>query len=303
METIGIDIGGTAIKAGFVAKDGLIVARCQFPVEPNLEVDALVARLAALCRDLENGAGRQAAAIGISTPGFTDPAAGILVDGGGNVPALRLASLPAALSSQLARFVTIENDGVAAALGELRFGHGARYDRFVIVTLGTGVGGAVVLDRNIIRGKRGEPPEIGAIVLSDDIGDNGGLGTFEYHASASAFLRAYRQAGGGEKGLSVAELFERMHEDPATAAIDRVSRRIAQALGTLVNALNLEDCLIGGGIAAAGAPLIYAIRKHLPDFTWPYLLRQVTVATAATGNDAGLLGAAWLANDRLRRSH
>jgi len=77
-----------------------------------------------------------------------------------------------------------------------------------------------------------------------------------------------------------------------------VCRRIAQAVGTLINALNLEACILGGGIAQAGAPLLEAVRRHVADFTWPFLLARAHVDLARTGEDAGVLGAAWHALDR-----
>jgi glucokinase len=81
----------------------------------------------------------------------------------------------------------------------------------------------------------------------------------------------------------------------AGRAIEETCRRIAQGLGTLINILNLQACLIGGGIAQAGGPLLDPIRRNLPEFTWPYLLSRARVELAATGADAGILGAAALA--------
>jgi len=95
-------------------------------------------------------------------------------------------------------------------------------------------------------------------------------------------------------------LFAHAEEEVAAAvAVDRTARRIALALGSLVNALVLDACVIGGGIAAAGEALIGRIRTHLPDFTWPLLLDRVQVVMATRGNDAGFIGAAALAADAL----
>ena len=85
------------------------------------------------------------------------------------------------------------------------------------------------------------------------------------------------------------------------AAVDRTGRYIAQAFGVMINLLNLEACILGGGISAAGEPLAEAVRKHLPSFTWPNLLKKARVLLAELGNDAGIVGAAAMAIQRMRR--
>ena len=295
---IGIDIGGTAIKSGMVAADGRILARGGFPFDREMDFDALLRALVRTCRDLERKAGGCAGGVGIAIPGFADPEDGTVIDGAGNVPVLRGRRLPSELAARIGIPVFIQNDGVAATVGEQQFGAGRHFRRFVLVTIGTGIGGAVAIDGRIVAGSRGEPPELGAMVLdaAGPLNAAGLPGTFEHYACASAFLAAYRQCGGKTEGLGVADLFARAGVDgSAAAAIDAVCRRIAQALGGLVNALNLEACLIGGGVAAAGRPLVDGVNAHLADFTWPLLCRNVRVVPAETGNDAGLLGAAWLA--------
>jgi glucokinase len=116
--------------------------------------------------------------------------------------------------------------------------------------------------------------------------------TLEDFASARGFAAAYRHAG-GDGTLSPADIFAQAGQGQGVAAvaIDAVGRRIAQGLGMLINALNLEVCLIGGGIAEAGEPLLRCIRGQLPHFTWPFLLARARVARAQTGQDAGILGA------------
>jgi glucokinase len=226
----------------------------------------------------------------VAAPGHAQGGDGLMVDGTANVPLLRHRSLAAALRDRIGLPVTTTNDGVAAALGELHHGAGRGLERFVVVTFGTGVGGGVVVGGRVIVGSEGEPPEIGAMVLDAAAG---GPRTLEDFACAAGFADAYRRAG-GEPGLHPEEIFAAAAAgDPAASgAIDETSRRIAQAFGTLVNTLNLQACLVGGGIAEAGEALLAPVRRHLPDFTWPYLLARTRVERAATGADAGILGAA-----------
>lgn len=294
---IGIDIGGTAVKLG-VVMEGRVLARETWPFDRAQSLSALSAALARSCMALEAQTGRRAVAIGVSTPGFTDARSGLLIDGGGNVPALRDGSLRDLLAQELGRRVWVENDGTAAALAELRHGAGRDFRRFALVTIGTGIGGGIVIDGRVVTGNRGEPAELGAMVL-DPAGPKNRLGmpgTFEHYAAIGAFHAAYAERGGASP--DVATLFARAgQDDAAAAAIEAVCERLAQGLGLLVNAFNLEACLIGGGVSAAGMPLLERVRAHLPRFTWPMLLRQTQVLAAALGNDAGLIGAALVATE------
>lgn len=294
---IGIDIGGTAIKLGLVEADGGVRARRQLPFDRDLSFDRLVDRIA---RESERvAAGARPAALGISTPGYADRRDGTLIDGTANVPALTGRSLPRALGGRLGLPAAIENDGTAATLAELRFGAGRPFRRFALVAIGTGIGGGIAIDGRVVTGNAGEPPEIGAMVL-DAGGErnySGLPGTFEHLCAADGFLAAHRRAAPDDPAPSVAALFART-DAPARQAIDRTARRIAQALGTMINLLNLEACLLGGGVSEAGTDLLDAVRRHLPDFTWPLLLARARLLPAALGNDAGLVGAAALALER-----
>ena len=295
---LGIDIGGSAIKIGLVSEDGAVVGRDLLPVDRSLAFEPLMDRIAAQCRALERKASRQATAIGVATPGHVDPESGILVDGAVNIPQLMNKPLRHAITQRLARPVAVENDGTAATLGEMRYGAGRGLKRFALVVFGTGVGGGIAIDGKVIGGAKGEPPELGAIVLDPGAGSAGKpAGTFEHLAASSGFLRAYSRFGGDLEGMTAERLFERADQNDGTAlrAIDYTARFIAQAFGMLINALNLEACIIGGGLASAGDRLAGPIRRHLPDFTWPLLLAGSSVRLAETGNDAGVLGAAALA--------
>ena len=289
---LGIDIGGTAIKAGAVGADGRILARQQIAFDRNLSFDALVASLSALAEALQKEAGEDASAIGVCLPGFVDRLTGMLIDGGANVSALREKPLAQHLSASSGLPVHVENDGVAATVGEACFGAGRGLRRFTLLTIGTGIGGAVFIDGSVVTGSRGEPPEIGAVMLREE---DGTQANFEKLACASAFLERYRRHSGREIG-SLPELFEALpHDEAAARTVDEIGQTIALVLAPLVNALNLEACIVGGGVAAAGEALLQPIRAHLPSLTWPMLARNNQVLQAACGNDAGLLGVARLA--------
>jgi glucokinase len=287
---VGIDVGGTTIKMGLVDRDGCVLARRRIAYASMPTFEAMADALAAEAAAMAHEAGRPAGCIGVAAPGHAQGGDGLMVDGTANVPLLRSRSLAAALRERSGLPVATTNDGIAAALGELHHGAGRGLERFVVVTFGTGVGGGVVVDGRVIVGTEGEPPEIGAMVLHAAAD---GPRTLEDFACAAGFSNACRRAG-GERGLRPEEIFAAASAgDPAASrAIDETCRRIAQAFGTLINALNLQACLVGGGIAAAGEALLAPVRRHLPEFTWPYLLARTRVERAATGADAGILGAA-----------
>lgn len=285
---VGIDIGGTTIKLG-LTRAGQVLVRRRIPYAQLNSFDDIAEQIIRSVRAMEAEGGFNAEALGIAAPGHARPEDGQMVDGTANVPLLRDRSLAVALRDRTGLPTATVNDGSAATLGELHFGAGRHTSRFALLTLGTGVGGGIVIDGRLVRGDGGIPPELGAMVLDDA---PAGPRTLEDFASAGGFAAAYRRAG-GDSTLSPVDIFLKAAggEDVAAATIDAVSRRIAQSLGTLINALNLEACLIGGGIAQAGEPLLHCIRAQLPRFTWPFLLTRVRIACAQTGQDAGILGA------------
>ena len=298
--TIGIDIGGTSIKAGLVDAAGRILARRQFAYGIHESYDALIEALTGMIAELQNEGGGTAAAIGIAAPGHARLRDGVMVDGTANVPLLKDRSPAADLCRRTGKPCVTANDGNAAALGELRFGAGRGLSRFVVLTFGTGVGGGVVIGGDVVQGDDGEPPELGAMMLDDGRGRDG---TFEAFACARGFATAYAKAG-GHAGAAPEEIFARAAagERAAITAVDLTCRRIAQACGTLINVLNLQACLLGGGISRAGVALRDGVRGHLPDFTWPFLLMRARVDLAETAQNAGILGAAASALIHLERA-
>jgi glucokinase len=303
---IGIDIGGTAIKMGLVSLEGIILVKKNVPFDPGRPFSELFDVVCSSLEDLMAFSAAPVGAIGIATPGFADPATGILIDGTQNVSALKGRSLPKEFSERFRVPSFIDNDGTCAALGELRFGAGRNFRNFVVVTLGTGIGGGIVVNREVVTGAKGTPPEIGAICLDPkgSVNYSGIPGTFEQLACASGIEDLYRQLSRRKDArVNPRDIFRLAAEGEtaARATLDQVGRYLAQAFGIMINLLNLEACIVGGGISAAGEPLVEAVRKHLPSFTWPNLLRNARVLLAELGNDAGIAGAAAMAIQRMSR--
>jgi len=300
----GLDFGGTAIKIGLIAADGTVMSKSELAFDPKKSFKDLVDSVSDAVQTLQTSARIKLTAVGISTPGYARPDSGVLIDGTHNVPALKGQSLPAALGDRLRLPAFIDNDGTCAAIGELWFGAGRRFSNFVLITVGTGIGGGVVVDRRVVTGRDGLPPEIGAICLepAGAVNYSGIPGTFEQLACASGIVEIYcSESNRPSIGITAREVFDRAAagDTAAAATVDRVARYIAQAFGIMINLLNLDACIIGGGISKAGNPLLEAVRRHLPAFTWPMLYRNAQVLLARLGNDTGMIGAATMASQRL----
>lgn len=300
----GIDFGGTTIKLGLVSERGDLLEKTRIPFDHR---KSLVELINSVCEPLEAliaSTKGDLTAIGIATPGYADPETGILIDGTNNVPVLLGHSLPALFGDRFGVPAFIDNDGICAVTGELLFGAGRGFRNFVLITLGTGLGGGIVINGEVVTGRKGQPPEIGAICLDPEgpVNFSGIRGTFERLACASGVVDLYMNLSGRqEPTLTAEEVFRFAKEGDGAAlfTLDRVARHIAQAFGIMINLLNLDACIIGGGISAAGPTLLEAVRKHLPSFTWPLLYRHAQVLLARLGNDAGVIGAAAMAMRRL----
>ncbi|WP_162619465.1 ROK family protein [Salinicola peritrichatus] len=304
----GIDIGGSAIKLGIVDDSGHVVAKDTFPLSDIDTLDELVFGTAKRLTCLANIHRLSPVAIGISAPGHCDRLTGEAIDGTGNVPPLKRGSFPVRLSIATGLPSTIDNDGVCATRGELEYGAGRHANSFALITIGTGIGGALVIDRHIAIGANAKPPEFGAMVLEPGHSSirHGLRGTLEDLASGKAIISAYAHRTGEQvQSLDVDTIRRRALQGDrhALAAFDTMARYVAQAFGTMINLTAIDLCLVGGGVSLAGDFLLDRIRRNLPNHAWPYLVQDVTIAPTAHGNDSGLIGAAVTIRQRLGRTN
>ena len=292
---VGVDIGGTAVKLGLVSAAGEIIARRAIPFRTDWDFAACAAAIGDEVATLA-GEARGLAGIGIGLPAYPHPETGALMAPVPNVPALATGSLKTAFAARFGLPVTIGNDGVCAAQAELDFGAGRAFRRFAVLTLGTGIGGAVIIDGRLINGPHGLPPEIGAISLDPSRTDLPDVvpGAFEYLASAAALLRRYQELAGNRVVTTPREIFDRAKAGEALAlrVVDENGRWIAQVVGILSNILNLEAVIIGGGLSHAGPFLLEQVARHAKHFYWASFGRPPQLLLAELGNDAGIVGAA-----------
>ena len=308
----GVDFGGTSAKIGLVDAQGALHGQERVDIDQRESferiLEPVMERLHRLVRS-RSGEG-SLVAVGIGTPGFTDKDTGILVGGCENIPGLKGKPIQDTLSKSFGVPAFADNDATCAAAGELAFGAGKKHGSFLLITIGTGIGGGLALDGRIFRGSHGFAAEVGHICL-DPNGlwcNCGSRGCFEQYASGPAIVKIYserlrKRGRAPEPTLTPRIVAERARggEPDARDTFEEAGQRIAQAFGIILNLLDLEACIIGGGVSQAGEILLAPVRRHLPDFCWPLIGKGVEIVVAELGNDAGVLGAAAQALERLRR--
>jgi glucokinase len=308
---IGVDLGGTKLLAGAVGPD-LGVRRRIRREAAGLDQRRLVDTIVAAVEAAADGAG-PVAGVGVGVPATLDRRTGEAVFST-HLPlaGLRIGTI---LSERLGLPVTIDNDGNCAVLAEARAGAAAGASDVVMLTLGTGIGGGLLLGGIVQRGRLGAGAELGHMVVDLDgppcHGNCPNRGCLEVMASGSALVRyaSLRVARRPDTALGLALeagrpltgplVTELAHDgDPvALEAIGLVARHLGVGLANLVNMLNPEVIVIGGGVIGAGEMLLAPARAELQARALPPARDAVRVVQAAFGEEAGLIGAALLARE------
>lgn len=307
---VAVDFGGSKIIAGLVDKRGKILAKLREPA--NKEADKALSTLYCLIeRILEANKARlkDITGIGVSTPGMTDSPNGILL----YAPFYGLKDLPLAsiIENRFGIRTRIENDVNASALAELHFGHGKRVKDFFWITLSNGVGGALVLNGQLYRGAHGIAGEIGHVIVKNrgKVCDCGKRGCLETIASGRAIeksvvsriKRGYRSIipdmiGNEYKRLSTQVVCEAARKgDPlAREVLLEAAEYLARAISIVINVLDPEMIILGGGVSQAGSLLLGPVRKGVKDYTIMSAYRPVPITRTRLGYYASLIGAATL---------
>lgn len=304
---IGVDLGGTKLLAGVVDGDLAVHHRAFRPAPTEAVLDALED----VARELIEVAEAPITAVGMGIPSLMDAVTGAaLWTNHLDLEGIAVADL---MTERLGLPVAVDNDANVAMLAEHRAGaaRGARHA--VMLTVGTGIGGAAIVDGRLLRGARGAAGEWGHLVVELDgppcPGNCPGRGCLEAVASGLALalegtaaaqanpdsaLGAAHRAGRAITGALVCEL---AHDGDAAAreAIEVVGRRLGAGLASIANALDPEVIVIGGGVIAAGELLLAPARAELAARALPPVARAVRVEPARFGAESGMLGAALLA--------
>lgn len=308
MYRIGIDLGGTNIAVGVVDESHRIVGRASVPTGAFRPAEEMVADM---CRAVELAladAGltvKDCQSIGVGSPGTCDSAAGVVVRaynlGWFDVPVCRM------LTERFGIPAHLSNDANCAALAEVVAGAAVGCRDMILITLGTGVGGGIIIDGKIYAGMRSMGAELGHVllVLEGEHCTCGRDGCWEAYASATALIRQAKAAGAqhpdsalhGREELTALDVFQAADggDSAAQAVIDRWCVYVAAGLTDLVNGLAPEMILIGGGISRQGERILAPIRSYVADHCFGGHEGAIPVIAAAKlGNEAGIIGAAAL---------
>ncbi len=316
---IGVDLGGTTIKLAFLDYYGEILNKWEIPTDKSEEGRHITMDIARSIDDKVEEIGVEKgkfAGIGMGAPGFIEMETGFIYHavniGWKNFP------LKDKLEIETGLPVIIDNDANIAALGEMWRGAGDGARDLLCVTLGTGVGGGIITNGTIIHGTNGMAGEIGHITSVPEGGapcNCGKTGCLETVASAtgivriamedienhqsSSLYRTYKE----QNELTSRDIFEaaQSNDDYAVEVVERVTFHLGLAIGNLSNSLNPSKVVIGGGVSKAGEALLTPLKSQFEKFALPRVKEGSDFAIATLGNDAGVIGGAWLVKTKLMK--
>lgn len=309
---LAIDLGGTKVVAAVVSEEGTITSYSTRPTEAQKGGDWVLNRIKEEALEaLEKSKihPSQLLGVGMGTPGVVDTERGVMLSEAVNIPEWKGRNLKEELERVLGVTVFVENDANAAGLGEFVFGAGKGAKSLVFVALGTGIGGAVILNGELVRGSSFAAGELGHISI-DPNGLRCGCGNYgciELYASGPAIAQRAREyvLKGAKTKLSTmvapeeltAEHVVRAAQEGdllAQSVLAEAGRLLGVTLAGVVNLLNPDRIVIGGGVAQAGEWILEPVRWEVKRRALPDATKNLKILQAALGTNAGVLGAAAL---------
>jgi glucokinase len=318
---VGVDIGGTTIKMAFINHYGEIIEKWETPTDiaqggRNIPTD-IAKSIDQKLVDLGQPKNKLEA-IGIGAPGPVNAANGSLYVavnlGWNNFP------LKDRLEMETSLPVVVDNDANIAAIGEMWKGAGEGSKDLLCVTLGTGVGGGVIANGNIVHGVNGAAGEIGHITSVPEGGapcNCGKTGCLETVASATGVVRlamhalettttpsVLREAYSDNEAVTAKMIFDaaKAQDELALQIVNDLAFHLGLALANLANGLNPEKIVIGGGVSKAGDTLLNPLKEQFKRFAFPRVAEGAELTIATLGNDAGVIGGAWLAKEKMNQA-
>ena len=303
---LGIDIGGTAVKFGLVDEDGNMVSKVsEYPVRfDNYETPIIetVVKSAGIFMEANSKSFTEIAGIGVSATGGINSKLGIVEGSAGHIKNWEGTNIKARLESEFGVNTEVLNDANAAALGEMWKGAAIGKENVVVMTIGTGVGGGIIVDSKILLGRKGFAGEIGHIPVNVDGEDCscGNKGCIEHYGSTSALVRKVKEAviSGEIKGIEVNKVDGRLIFKEVAAGNDTVKKYvdewisyISATLVGLVHIFNPEMIILGGGVSRQKELFVNKVREKVLKGVMPNFAIGLSVEAAELGNDAGIIGA------------
>lgn len=299
---LGIDIGGTKIAAGLVTRAGKVLRRAETPTPAALGGAQIVTRALGLARELMEGV--QVVAVGVGSAGVIDPITRRVISATDHLKDWVGTELGLMFESGLGLPVSASNDVHAHAVGEAFFGAGRGHGTVLVAAVGTGIGGAVVINGVVQAGAHGVAGHFGHLPVAEAdrmLCPCGRVGHVEAIPSGTA-LHAFYLKLGGDPGREDARAVVRLAQTNALAsrAVPTSGRALGQALGGLTNVIDPDVIIIAGGMRNAGEPWWSAMEASLRETALP-ILSDVLLVKAELGDDAAIIGAAKQAFDFLEK--
>lgn len=305
---LGVDLGGTNIKVALVNYLGEIINKIEIPTEAHLGWEAVLNRIYHGIHQVINNTNltlNDIVGIGMGVPGLPDFTTGMVLWG----PNIGWENVPAGpwLSAKLAIPIYIDNDGNTAAYGEYWAGRGKGAQNMVAVTIGTGIGAGLIIDGRIFRGSKGAAGELGhMIILPQGPQCNcGRKGCLETLTSATSIAKSAKSAIEAGKTTILANFSEvtaktvfqaaKEGDKIANEIVDKTAYYLGIGLANVINLLNPDLILIGGGVSRGGSIIMEPLRRYTLEHSLPTAGQQVQIDIAQLGNDAGAVGAAGIA--------
>lgn len=304
---LGVDIGGTAVKFGIVSDSGEIFKKAEFSVSFDGYETPILQTVLKRSEDFINSSEyeiSQIAGIGVSATGQIDVESGMVVGSAGHIKNWVGTKIKEGFEKKYGVNTVVINDANSAALGEKWIGAGRSAKDIVAITIGTGVGGGIIVDEHILLGRRGLAGEIGHIIIHGD-GEECSCknrGCLERYASMTALIRRVGEAQKQSPKLFPASfseningrvIFEALKENTKLKEIvDSWMDDISKGLVSMIHIFNPELIIIGGGVSAQRV-FIEGVKSRIIDNIMPRFAQDLKILPAALGNDAGLIGAVY----------
>lgn len=300
MKVVGIDIGGTAVKYALLSEEGTLLSTGEFPTCAEKGVENLFNNI---CKVIDKYNCSDLLGIAVSGTGQIDGSIGKVIGGNPIIPGWIGTNLVELLETKYGVRAVLENDVNCAALGEKWLGAGKDEENFVCLTIGTGIGGGIILNNDIFRGDTCVAGEFGHIqIVKNGVQCMcGKKGCYERYASATALVKMVKDATGKElNGKEIFEL-EKAGDTKIKEIVDTWIDYFTDGLSTIIYIFNPSLVVIGGGVTKQGDYLLDRIHKSLDGKLGENYKKNLKIRFAQLGNNAGMLGAEYLLLKKMGR--
>lgn len=304
---IGIDLGGTSVKYALIDNEGVFHFQGKLPSKADISAEAVIGQLVTACKETMASAqqlGVTIEGIGIGTPGIVDETNRIVLGGAENIKGWENLNLADRIEAETHLPVQMGNDANLMGLGETMYGAGQGARNVVFLTVGTGIGGAVVIDGKLFNGFANRGTELGHVPLiaNGEPCACGSIGCLEHYASTSALVRRFNkraaEAGRSFSGEEInGELIVRLYKEGdklATECLDEHCDFLGHGIAGFINIFSPQRIVIGGGLSEAGDFYIQKVSERAHRYVMADCAVNTRIMAASLGNKAGSIGAASL---------